>query len=68
MLSDLWYKAKVSLGAKRDSRQEVSSVALIVTSYPTILHMRNEMGRQFASTSSYHRSPDSHESSYPLDK
>jgi hypothetical protein len=27
-LSDLWYKAKVSLGAKRVSRQEVSSVAL----------------------------------------
>jgi hypothetical protein len=27
-VSDLWYKAKVSLGAKRVSRQEVSSVAL----------------------------------------
>ena len=68
MLSDLWYKAKVSLGAKRDSHQEVSPVALIITRYPMTVHTRNEKGRQFASTSSYHRSPDSHESSYPLDK
>ncbi len=36
LMSDLWYQDQVSLGAKRDSRQEASPVALIVTRYPIL--------------------------------
>jgi len=39
-MSDLWYQDQVSLGTKRDSRQEVSSVALIVTRYPMTKYIR----------------------------
>jgi hypothetical protein len=44
-MSDLWYQDQVSLGAKRDSRQEVSSVALIVTRYHMTKYIREREGK-----------------------
>jgi hypothetical protein len=43
-----WKQKSISLGTKRVSRQEVSSVALIVTKYP-MTYTRNKKRRQFAS-------------------
>ena len=40
LMSDLWYQDQVSLDAKRDSLQEASPVALIVTRYSMTKYIR----------------------------